>query len=152
MAEFVGIEVLGGRKVEQRFETIAARAKDPRSAFHRIVDVLERAAEKQFATEGSYSGERWQDLKPQTLERRRRQGITGTRILEATGHLRESLTRPGGDNVRFIYRDELLWGTRDLAGAYLAKYRGRRRPRVALAVTQIERRAIVQEIERELLG
>lgn len=152
MTQFLEVGLTGAAGARERFELIGARALDFRPAFVEVSAILRRAAEEQFDTQGAYGGTKWQELRPTTLERRRRAGSSGSKILEASGLLRRSLTEPGGEgHVQRSTRYTLRWGTKDPAGAILARYRGRRHPRVALAVTATDRRLIVHAIQHQLM-
>jgi hypothetical protein len=65
---------------------------------------------RQFGLRFDREGPGWAPLKPETVAAKERAGLA-TRILEATGAGRDSLTEAGGDNVEVVTNDTLVFGS-----------------------------------------
>lgn len=104
------LDVFGDTQFSRELLRFGERADDMSPAFTEIADQFLDIEERQFATQGMYSGG-WAPLKPATVRRKEELGHD-PRILHATRALRDSLTNRGHrDHVRRITDDELVVGT-----------------------------------------
>lgn len=146
------ITVHGDVQVSRRLMRFGDRAQDARPAFRGIADLLRTSEQRQFASRGRYASAGWAPLAPSTLASKIRRGES-TSILEATGTLRDSLTRKtDGGHVELVEPHQLIFGSQ----VPYAKYhqRGtrtmpRRRP---LEVRGRDRQEMVKIIQRHLMA
>lgn len=94
------------------FDAISHRARQMRPAFLAIYKRFREIERQQFDNQGAGPHGPWAPLKPQTIERKRRQGGE-VRTLHATKSLRKSLTTKGATGATFrVTRDGLVMGSR----------------------------------------
>lgn len=106
--------------VAEQLGRLAARLDDPRPALHEIADAVRQQTEDRFRRQGAGD---WAPLALDTIARRLRNG-QGRAILDATGQLRRSLTRPAARGaVDTVTRDRLEIGTNVPYAPYVAARR-----------------------------
>lgn len=153
----VEVELFGEPLVRRRLLRAAAGVTDAREAFRRIVRILEHAMDRNFSSQGAYGGARWDDLADSTKAAKRRSRdarvrANADRVLVATGRLQDSF-HGGSDHVQRITEDELLWGSRVPYGVYHQSREPRKViPHRPLRLPVVDRRRIVREVQRALLG
>jgi phage gpG-like protein len=144
------VTISGVRTIQRRLLRVSQRAVDGREAFRAIAGIFRRAVTLQFRTEGSYGGERWQDLQPSTLEQKQREDLD-ERILRATGALYDSLTDEGDTHhIQHITKKEMRWGSDLPYGIYHQKGapRGHLPERPIIRLRESDKRAV----QRSLFG
>jgi phage gpG-like protein len=92
----IRVKVTGVDKAVSDFHAIADRAVDPRPAFQEVGRDFLRVAASQFDRGGGTKP--WAQLAASTVATKRRDNLD-PRILVATGRLKDSLARAGGEHV-----------------------------------------------------
>lgn len=79
---------------DERFRQMVRNCSDLRPPLRRIGTFMLRSTQQNFAAEGRLDLRRnvWPRLSPVTIKRRRKAQRTGTRILQATGRLKSSIS------------------------------------------------------------
>lgn len=96
------------------------RIENTRRVLRAAQSLLEDESAARFASDGDGD---WPDLDPDTIIRRRTEGITHKRVLDASGRLKRSLTGASRDAIRRIDRDTLTFGTRVPYAQWVATHR-----------------------------
>lgn len=123
----------------------------PAVALMEAAVVLRAAEERQFDTEGGNSGG-WQQLAASTVAEKARKGLD-PHILQATGRLKDSLTRKfSSDHVERLSADSLAFGSSVPYGIYHQTGTSRMPSRPPLALSDADKVAIVKVIQRGLLA
>jgi phage gpG-like protein len=92
------LEVHGDKLISRQLLRIAGRTTDFSPAFAHIADQIRDSEQDLFNSEGATSGRPWQQLKPETLATKLRDGLD-QRILHASGRLEASLTEGHGGSA-----------------------------------------------------
>lgn len=107
----IQINVLGETQINRKMLRWSLRSGDFAPAFEAILEYLEKVEEKQFDSEGAYSGSPWAPLKESTLKAKERAGLD-PRILHATLALRNSLTQSSApEAIRIATPSMMVFGT-----------------------------------------
>lgn len=114
----IRIDTLGETDINHRLLRFATRAGGAAPALELIHEYLAGVAAAQFSSAGAASGHPWAPLLQVTVDRKNRskdpltKGNAG-RILEASGRLKDSLTRAGDPNmVHVVTHDTMIYGTK----------------------------------------
>jgi len=127
----LSMEITGGEKIALMLQDVEVRTKDLHPVWEHISRDFRAASERQFSTEGSLSGG-WAPLSPNYAAWKARH-YPGTKILELTGALRDSLAGgPGYIDDR--QADALRLGTSVPYGRY-HQVGGRMPKRPPIAIT-----------------
>jgi phage gpG-like protein len=107
----IRIHVHGEDQAIRRILAVGKRIDNLSIPFTMIAEDFERVMERNFATEGSYSGSRWAELSEDWLEHKIEVGKDWG-ILQFNGHLYDSLTNPHAPGaIRRVRRDGMVVGT-----------------------------------------
>lgn len=109
------VTVQGKTEFERAFNRISAAAEDFTPVWDGVRDWLKSRLRHQFNAEGSVV--RWQSLSPDYSEWKQIH-YPGTKILERTGHLKESLTTGNSDTIDRETKTLFEYGTRTAYGKY----------------------------------
>lgn len=93
------------RDVLGRFANYRAVMRGP------VRDLMQKAVRLQFETEGEFSGERWQELAPRTLDDKAKHPEWRQEILRRTDRLYDSLTSVTEDTDEEITATSYAFGT-----------------------------------------
>lgn len=107
----IDVEVFGDSQVDRELLKYQDRADDMTPALQFLADDFYEMEQRQFASQGGFASAGWAPLSP-TYAAQKAAAFPGKGILEATGDLLESLTRPGVRAIRDISPDELHVATR----------------------------------------
>lgn len=139
------VDVFGVEVLSRQILRKADHVKDFRPAFRRIRDRLRAVAKRQFQTEGGYGSGGWPPLAAATIERKRALGQP-SRILVATGALRDSLEGTGAGHTERFGSHEMHWGSTIPYGKYHMTGTKRMPRRQPMNMPEAERRNIVKEL------
>ncbi len=145
------IEVFGDRQISRGFTAVAARLKDARASWHRIVDQLVEAERRQFDSEGGYASGGWTPLAPSTRAAKQALGLDNG-ILNRTGRLRESLAVRGGrDQTLELHPSWMVFGSTVPYGRFHQAGSGvpQRKP---FELTDGDKREMVRTLQKQVLG
>lgn len=149
------IEAFGETVIDRQLTRFAANLAVPEAAWQVIGTMLRAGAERQFQTEGRYASSGWKPLAASTVAFKRRHDLD-PRILRATNALMDSLTRKFDPRhiERPVSRTSFLFGSRVTYGVYHASTRPRSRLpyRPPVALVERDKRLLVKELQRALLG
>ena len=96
-------KMIGDKGLKMDLKALAKRAGDLRPAFHKIDKHVSTVFRRQFATEGSFGGRKWDPLKPATIKRRQsRSGGNRGGILRDFNRLWSSLVKVGPESVQIV--------------------------------------------------
>lgn len=142
-------EVDGDVQIERTLLRMAGRTDDMSDGLQLVADSFLHAEERQFASQGGYASGGWKPLAPSTLIRKARAGLD-SRILHATGDLRASLTRRGGDHIQIVTPSSLVFGSSVPYGKFHQLGQGvpRRRP---VELTEGDRRESIRILQRAIV-
>ena len=147
MAFTFQVEIDGEEALRVAFSRFGEGVKDFTPAWNLIADDFNEMETNLFNSQGASGGKAWAPLAPSTLRRKK-----GPSILNETGALRRSLTRPGGHNIRKISKTEARLGTRDPKAMY-HYYGTRRMPRrEPILITEVDRKRWIKLMQRHLVG
>ena len=134
----IQIDLIGERQIDRRLERYIGLSANMEPVFEEIHTYLLNIEEKQFGSQGRFSGHPWAALAQSTKDFKARAGLD-PRILHATLALRKSLTKEGDpSHVKFIGPSIMVFGTTIPYAIYHQKPQGdltRRRP-IDLTETQ----------------
>lgn len=148
MAIALQIAVTGDEKVERRLSRLANRSRDARPVMREIAKMVEDANVDRLGR-GRGGLKR---LDPDTLARKRREGIDERPLRGQTGRLLESVTRTGAPgNITDIDRTSMYFGTSVPYAKYHDRGIGVPRRRVIFITTK-QRQPISNEILDWLMG
>lgn len=106
------LEIAGEVQMDRGIARFADGIADYRPIWPVIEDDFYAQEKDQFATEGAEGGEKWKELKPETVGYKEAH-FPGKPILQRTGDLYASLTNPNDPNtVRMEERKTLTLGSR----------------------------------------
>lgn len=114
----IHVEVLGEKQISRKMLRFAERAGSMVPVFEVIHDYLREVSDRQFQSQGQYSGKPWAKLRDTTIERKRRSKDPTTRanadrILHAQEKLRRSLVNAGDPNQKkVITPNTMVYGTK----------------------------------------
>ena len=134
----IELTTTGDKQITTKLLAGARRALNLDPALRDTADELRRAADREFRAQ------RWLPLRPNTVRRKREEGLD-PRILIATGAMRESLTTRHGGNIERVSGNQLDFGS----SVYYLEFTQRRRP-VLREVNRYERERIGRIFERFL--
>lgn len=123
----IRLNVLGEEQINRRLLRFGARAGSLEEPFEAIHDYLSQVSERQFDSEGDYSGNAWEALRQSTIDRKARDKnptvvANAERVLHASERLRDSLTKQGDpDMVHVITPTTMIYGTNVKYGQYHMK-------------------------------
>lgn len=143
------VEVFGVDLLHRQILRKIDHVKDFRPAFRRIRDRLQTAAKRQFDTEGGYGSGGWPPLAESTIERKRAAGQS-SRILIATGALRDSLAGRGTGHTERFSSHAMQWGSSIPYGRYHMTGTSRMPRREPLNIPEAERRNIMKELQEHI--
>jgi phage gpG-like protein len=148
----IEITALGETVMRRELIRFADNLANPRIALETAAITLETAAEEQFDTEGAHASGGWAPLALSTIQEKDRKGLS-PHILQATGRLRDSLTRKfDPSHVERLSEDSLTFGT-TVPYAIFHQTGTRRMPRrPPVALSEDDKRLIVKGIQRALLA
>jgi phage gpG-like protein len=146
----------GGARVFSRdLLRFGENAADLTDAMRDVATILRHASERQFDTEGGYTGEKWPELAASTQRDRARHHFPPRHpILQRTHRLMDSLTRAADpDHIEEPSADSLRFGTRVPYAVYHQSSRPRHkipfRPPVGL--TEADKRQISRVLQRKIM-
>lgn len=153
------IAVTGLRQVRERLLGLEERARDFTPALEIVAELLERAAVRQFETQGQWAGTPWAPLAASTVRARERRwgyyrqppnGVAGGAfpVLLWTSRLLGGFQRESGEHIRQITADALRWGN---AVPY-AKYLQPRRPMIAFRNSFATRMVVLEPLRLWMQG
>ncbi len=144
------IELAGDVQVERSLLRMAGRTDDMSDGLREVGEYLQRAEGRQFASEGQYGSGGWAPLAASTIASKQRQGLD-SRILHATGALRDSLAGEGTGALREVTRSQLIFGTTVPYARFHQLGQGvpQRRP---LEAPEGDRREMVRILQRAIVG
>ena len=143
----------GGARV--LLQGLAQSTKDLRPFFEDAHNIFIAMEKEQFASEGAYSGERWEPLNPRYAEKKARDGYSGMQIMQRERRLFESLTqKTHAEHVYAFGSDWVEMGTRVLyARAQHFGYEPRNLPaRSLIRITKAEGERLVDALLAHILG
>jgi phage gpG-like protein len=141
------ISVMGEDIVSRRLLRFEHSLLDASLAYRKIATMLNFAAERQFATEGTYGGERWAPLAASTIATKQRKGMPD-KILVATGKLQHSLTGHGDGHIERITPLMLEWGSSVPYGVFHMKGTSRMPARPPVKLPETLKVAIMKTLQR----
>lgn len=151
----IEVIALGERVFARDLLRFGENAVDLTDQMREVAVLLRQASERQFQTEGAYTGEKWPELALSTQRDRLRHGYPAKHpILVRTHRLIDSLTRSADpDHVEEPSADSLRFGTRVPYAVYHQSSRPRHkipfRPPVGL--TEADKRAIVRVLQAGIM-
>lgn len=145
------INVSGMNQVTRNLGSIAKGFNNFRPIFEKISDDFRRTQDNVFKSQGSFEGRSgWVALSPYyRLQKAKIYG--GKPILTATGALRTSFTRKGGNHISQISNDRLILGSRDPKGAYHQSGTSRMPARPPLTASNTTNRRWVRIAHKEIM-
>jgi phage gpG-like protein len=90
------ILVFGDKVLTTKFTRFADDMLDASPGFDMVADLMLRASDKTFSSQGRHGGGSWKPLTGKWLRRKASKGWD-TRILHKNGNLRDSVTKRGAD-------------------------------------------------------
>lgn len=151
----IEVFALGERVFSRDLLRFADNANDLTDQMSEVAVILRQASERQFETEGGYTGEKWPELADSTQRDRVRHGFPPKHpILVRTHRLMDSLTRAADpEHIEEPSADSLRFGTTVPNAVYHQSSRPRHkipfRPPVGL--TEADKRAIVKTIQAGIM-
>lgn len=139
----IDFSVLGEDTAALHIDEVGLRAADVRPALRQVQELIFFGEAKQFASQGSFFGSRWQPLAESTVAQK-----GSSQILVDTGELRDSLTRPTRKSR--ITRTQLSVKS-SLWYAHFAKGTSHQPARQIVAMPAVEVREALQLILRYLV-
>lgn len=152
MAVGFDIEVFGDEVISRTLLRVS-KVDDGRPAFRRMAAMLEKASLQRFESEGSFGGEPWAPLAESTLRSKAARGYGDQGILVASGRLRASLTQETApDAIRQITPTFMRWGSKVPYGVFHQQGTSRMPRRRVVKLPDMVKRALVRELQHELMG
>ncbi|MGE0131874.1 MAG: phage virion morphogenesis protein [Blastocatellales bacterium] len=149
----VGIELTGTDRLLDALDELGATFKDFRPVFIEASREFYQIEREQFASEGrSGTSGKWNPL-TRAYAKWKQVAAPGKPILELTGTLRRSLTRPNARySTRRITEEELLIGTTDPKAVF--HFRGTKKmpARPPVSLTAEQNRRIIKVVRDGLIG
>lgn len=144
------IDALGQTHLDRDLLRFEANLAAPAGALLNIGTMLREMVERQFDSEGGASGG-WAPLADSTVAAKQRQGLD-PRILQATGRLKESLTRKfDSEHTERLSGSSLAFGTKVPYAIYHQTGTASMPARPPLALTDADKVTIVKTLQRALL-
>ena len=146
------ITVSGMSQVTRNLGSIAKGFKNFRPIFEKIGDDFRKTQSAVFRSEGGFEGRSgWVPLSPQyRLQKAKLYG--GKPILQATGALRNSFTRKGGNHICQISNDRIILGSRDPKGGYHQNGTSKMPARPPLEASNTTNRRWVRIAHKEIMS
>lgn len=152
MAVQVEILAFGDTIVRRDLMRFSANLAAPMAALEVAGVVLREAVEEQFDTEGHHASGGWAPLADSTVEQKARRGLR-PEILQATGRLKESLTRRfDSEHIERLSPDHLTFGSLVPYGIFHHTGTRRMPRREPVALTEGDKVRLVKEMQAVLLG
>jgi phage gpG-like protein len=146
------ITAFGETVLHRNLMRFADNLAAPVAALEVVAVRLREAAEKQFDSEGSYASGGWAPLAAGTVAEKARKGLD-PRILHATGALEQSLvTKFDPNHVERLSADTLTFGSTVPYGGYHQTGTGRMPKRPPVALTEVDKIALIKEMQIALTG
>lgn len=145
------INISGMNQVTRNLGSIAKGFNDFRPVFEKISDDFRKTQSAVFRSEGNYEGRKgWVSLSLNyRLQKAKLYG--GKPILTATGALKTSFTRKGGNHISQISSDRLILGSRDPKGGYHQSGTSRMPARPPLTASKTTNRRWVRIAHKEIM-
>lgn len=146
------VRVNGIQDLVNNLESIAKGFKDFKPVFEKIADDFRKTQSAVFRSEGSYEGRsKWVALSPEyRLQKAKLYG--GKPILQATGALKTSFTKKGGNHISQISNDRMILGSRDPKGGYHQSGTSRMPARPPLTASNTTNRRWVRIAHKEIMS
>lgn len=145
------ITVSGMNQVTHNLGSIARGFSNFRPIFEKIGDDFRRTQENVFRSEGAFEGRSgWVALSPQyRFQKAKLYG--GKPILQATGALKTSFTRKGGNHISQISNDRIILGSSDPKGGYHQNGTSKMPARPPLTASNTTNRRWVRIAHKEIM-
>lgn len=146
------INVSGMNQVTRNLGSIAKGFKNFKPVFEKIADDFRKTQSAVFRAQGSFEGRSgWVALSPAyKLQKAKLYG--GKPILQATGKLKTSFTRKGGNHISQISNDRLILGSRDPKGVYHQNGTSKMPARPPLTASKTTNRRWVRIAHKEIMS
>jgi phage gpG-like protein len=148
----VEITAFGDTIVRRDLLRFAANLEVPIAALEIAGVVLREAVEQQFDTEGRHGSGGWKPLAASTVTEKAKKGLA-PEILQATGRLKDSLTRRfDPEHVERLSPDSLTFGSLVPYGIFHQTGTSRMPQRQPVALTEGDKVRLVKEMQAVLIG
>lgn len=154
MAVILDFDVYGAKQISRRLERFAMLPSNAAPAWRAIVELMKQDIEEQFDTEGGSMSGGWPPLKPVTIARKERLGLS-PEIMRATERLEQSLTdERGSDQIFDIGPHGFRFGSGVPYGAWHMgpSADGSRPARKPVDFTEAHRRKYAKVLQAFLVG
>lgn len=146
----IEVDFFGEDLAAARIRGVGERAQDLRPAFREAVRILNRAAQRQFSSQGRYGGGSWKRLAASTLAEKARLGLD-LRILHRSRRLLGSLTGKNADRRQRVNRQSLVFGTYTPYAKYHVTGTRHMPRRPPMKLPKPDRKLIVRAIHRRIM-
>lgn len=152
MALSIEISAFGDTIVRRDLLRFAANLEVPAAALEVAGVVLREAVEQQFDSQGHHGSGGWAALASSTVQEKARRGLA-PEILQATGRLKDSLTRRfDPEHIERLSPDSLTFGSLVPYGIFHQTGTSRMPQRQPVALTEGDKVKLVKEMQAVLLG
>lgn len=154
MAVILDFDVYGAKQISRRLERFAMLPSNAAPAWRAIIELMKDDIQEQFDSQGGSMSGGWPPLKPVTIARKARLGLS-PEIMRATDRLMQSLTDvAGSDQVMDIGPHGFKFGSSVEYGAYHMgpSADGTRPARKPVDFTEAQRRKYVKVLQAYLAG
>lgn len=118
MAKGVNVEIKGLDQTVKNLASLAKNFKNFSTVFKKIAQDFRKTESSVFRSQGTYEGRQgWQNLSI-SYSLSKTKNYPGKPVLIATGAMRNSFTKEGGNHIEHISNDKLIIGSSDPKANY----------------------------------